>query len=1446
MLPAMTPLSRRIAQLRVLVPTFLVRFFENELTSGTDDLKTAFFGLLAVLAIPGFILPILMAYASAPIPAASGGGTDPAGWGWILIARYQGAEVLRVISRADKTFYLGFAMIASGIVSASAWSTLLVDRRDGLILGTMPVAPTTIVAAKLAALAAYVSIVAATMHALASFSFGSFLASGNTFGFAVRGMAAHFLASFAASVFVMMSVAAAQGLALAACGPRLFTRVSAALHVCLVALVLISLILLPTISGSVVSTLGGNGSPARSWILATPPLWFLGLYEQLLGTTNVTLLDLSRTAMISLAAIAAATLGAYPLAYRRLMIAVADQPAGGLRPSATAISIATTITGRDPDVRAVAQFFLTTLSRHHRHRLVMSSALGIAAAWGLPGWVSLAASPPAPTLGLLSWAVTTPLFLLIGLRVAALIPGDLRAAWIFDSRPPAWRQARHAVERTMFGMAVLPIVTVFVAAYWWMWGAQVALVHAVFSLAMGALVAQALLWRFDGVPCARPWNPASLGVSTSWPVYLAILLTITPALPGLELLLLGRPILGLCLAFYVLALAMRLRAEALRRGPVSTVDPMAVLASALMVGRESRDVDSGSSHERVSYRSQGFFEVYGTRAAWFDWHRIGVEIRRSSPFVVRDLRLALRRLRAAPIFTLFSVATLGCGIGVTTTVYSLVYSLLWAPPPIHEPDRVLELSGANGRRSAAFSWPDYQDLHDSLTTIRGLSATRAFRLPFVAGSVGESLFGETVNGEYFQTFGLRPVVGRLIQIADDEPNAPPVVVLSYPLWRLRFGMDPRAVGRLVKIDGRVYEIVGVAPQGFRGWDFSNLSRSPDVWVPFSTGPDEVRDSRGRANRDVPWLVVKGRLAPGRTVKEAKVELAALGRGLETTYPTRAAPGSPRPSWLGRRWSADPIRDRDDHGLSSLGSVFIGAVAVVLLIGCTNLANLALARGSAREHEVSVRRALGASRVDLVREQLVESGVVAIAGGFLAALIIRTFMTSLAMEIPAGPGRFVLLDPHLSVPVLVFAAGAGLCALVIFAVWPALQLTRTPIRDTLSTEGGTTPPHWRMHRRLIGWQVAASVALFLIAAACINVIVGRARHDPGVDVDRLAFAEIDFEINRYDPARTRATLETVLSFAAQRPEIASIAASGSLPFGAGLPGRWLAANEPVQFVPATSQIFSTLGVPVVRGRGFDARDTATTPLVAVVNNAFALRTFGTSDAVGRELVLSRAQGNQRADPPTRVAIVGVAADTDAGSFGSRENGVVYVPLAQHPQSRILLTARSSGDLRSTLAALRSVLRGANPDLVIERAETGSLFLAGPYVVLEFIAALITTLGALALLLAMTGLFGVVSHVVSRRTRELGVRLALGAGRHRIMRLVFIDGLRPVVDGLVIGLFAGAVCRSIIAATISGRVSAVDPIAFVIVPILFVATALCACYFPARRAARVDPNVALRQI
>jgi predicted permease len=711
--------------------------------------------------------------------------------------------------------------------------------------------------------------------------------------------------------------------------------------------------------------------------------------------------------------------------------------------------------------------------------------------------------------------------------------------------------------------------------------------------------------------------------------------------------------------------------------------------------------------------------------------------------------------------------------------------------------------------------------------------------------------------------------GRIIEPDDDRPDAERVVVLSYTLWRLRFGADPRVVGTIVRVNGDLYRVIGVAPRGFSGADLSNVGRAGAIWVPLQTASGEVpffRNGRRQTvrqlldagDRDARWLGIKARLAPGRTIEQASAEVRAIGRRVEGAFPTpRQGEANAPPILFGRRWSAD--EPRDDRPLAA-GRLFIALVGFVLLIGATNLANLALARGAAREHEIAVRRALGASRVDLIREHVVETAFVGLAAAGLAWLLVTALAKRLILEIPGRSDQFLLLEPLVSGPVIVFAAITGLAALLTAGLWPALQVTGSRLRAGLSTAGATTPPHWCLHRRLIQWQVAGSSALLFLAAACVSALMANARHAPGVEVDRLALADFSFSDNRFDRLRAREVIEAVLADVRRSPDVAAAAAAAELPFDGGRAARQVSAtrtDEPLapsadphrllQLVATTPELFRTLGVDVVRGRSFGPGDTAASSLVGVVNEAFARRLWGTADVTGRDFVLwpPRDERESGAQPFQRITIVGVASDTDAGVAGSREAGILYVPMDQHSISRAVFTVRAADDdPEAALAALRATIARAAPGLVLDEIGTGPRLLGRGTLMLTLVASIVTSIGGVALLLAMTGLFGIVSELVSRRMREFGVRSALGASQCGIVRLVLLDGIRPVLGGLALGAFAGAVVRSIIASTLSLPMRAVDSVEFVTVSALLIAAGAAACYWPARRAARADPAVALR--
>ena len=536
-------------QARALTRAFLARFFENEITSGTDDLKTSFFWLLSFLAVPGLFMPMTMAFT------------------WQLVAMMKGPEVLRVLTRGDKAFYLGFVMIATASITAIAWNSLLADRRDGLVLGVLPVRPLVIVAARLGALSLYVTLVGVAMNTLASLSFGLFLASGSTMAFAARGAVAHFIASVAASACVFLSVAGIQGVVLAALGPRIFSRLAPLMQLALVGLVVAGFLMLPAIDVSVVDTLAHRGHNVRPWILSTPPLWFLGLYEIVLGTSDPLFYDLATKAVLVTAAGLLATVCSYPLAYRRVMIAVVQEGSAGvasrLRSAARVLTLAT---GRASDIRAVSQFFLATVGRVERHRFIIAASVGVTIAWVMPGWMAMASSrPDAPGISLLSLSFSAMVFLIAGTAIAASMPADERSLWMFDVMPPRPAHARAALERTMVFFGVVPVLVVFLPLYAVLWGGMFAITHAMFLIVVGVFVVQLALRRQDGMPCTRPWDLQGLKLDRLWGAYLIGFIIYTTKLPDLELALYGHALATAVFLGIVGGAGVVLRFRSLRR-----------------------------------------------------------------------------------------------------------------------------------------------------------------------------------------------------------------------------------------------------------------------------------------------------------------------------------------------------------------------------------------------------------------------------------------------------------------------------------------------------------------------------------------------------------------------------------------------------------------------------------------------------------------------------------------------------------------------------------------------------------------------------------------------------------------------------------------------------------------------------------------------------------------
>jgi len=830
-----------------------------------------------------------------------------------------------------------------------------------------------------------------------------------------------------------------------------------------------------------------------------------------------------------------------------------------------------------------------------------------------------------------------------------------------------------------------------------------------------------------------------------------------------------------------------------------------------------------------------------------------------------DVLRAWRRLRRAPTFTIFSVLTLALGIGATTAIYSVVYAAILRPPDIPNVTEVANLyhsdpRGGSGLWSISFSRADLEDYRSAQTSFEFVAPWKRFRLPFSATGSTDFLMGEAVGGDYFSVVAIHASLGRVIQRNDDMPTAPRVMVLSDTLWRTRFGGDSKIVGRTVKLAGDTFEIVGVAPPAFRGVDMPNILPTA-AWIPLSaapaTSPGELTDRERRT------VLAKGRLKPGRTMEQAQAELLSIGNRLDIAYPIGGNVDSRlrAPSNVARRWFLMPAADVKMHESMDrlarpLAATIMVSVCLVLLVACTNVANLMLARSTARRHETAVRFALGATRWRIVREHLTEAALVTFMGGASAIVLAQVLIVRvLNAELPVVAGISVRIASEMNMPVAAAAVASTGLALIVFGLIPAFHGSRSRVREAIASDGQNgSLPRWRGRRGLIACQVTVSAGLVSIAVLCAQQLIVSARHDTGLDIQRLALVRLNLPPSRYDEGQARRLLDQVLDSARRLPGVESTALSSGFPIemGSSRGGEVAPTQEQLtggryDFMICTPAVFRTWGIPTVDGRTFNDRDTASSEPVVVLTQRLARSFFPHGSAVGHQILLRYQRSAGEPVPPIQtVTVVGVVADTDFGDRGNRGGGSLYLPWTQHYQQTMTVTVRTAGNPATLVDSLKRLVNRVDPDVPIMDAEAATSLGGAPSLIVRVGAVATGLLGGLALILAMAGLYGVLSEVVLRRTRELGIRMALGADSHRLRRMVLIDGTRPVVVGLGLGLGFGAILRVAFRPIFIRMLPAFDPIIFVVVPTAFIAAALIAAYLPARYASRVDPNVALRHL
>ena len=815
----------------------------------------------------------------------------------------------------------------------------------------------------------------------------------------------------------------------------------------------------------------------------------------------------------------------------------------------------------------------------------------------------------------------------------------------------------------------------------------------------------------------------------------------------------------------------------------------------------------------------------------------------------QDLRYAVRTLLKSPGFTTVAVLTLGLGVGANTAVFTLVNAALFRSPPGTRPHELVwvaatrdfpEQPGRPRSYRRRFSLPEYRDYAASVTSFSGLAAYQDVALALGSGGEPERINGMLVSGNYFQVLGLVPAAGRFFAPEEDRaPGAHPVVVLSHGLWRRRFGSAPGIVGSDLTVNGRHFMVVGVAPAGFVG---IQLGDPAELFMPLAmVGVAMPRSADLLEERNAGWLQIVGRLKPGVTSTAAGADVGTLAARLAKAYPEALEATSAEVTPLSG--GLDPSNRQEALPILLL---LMAVPAVVLLIACANVANLLLARAAGRRREIGIRLALGATRWRLLRQLLTESVLLALCAGAVGMLL-SFWLNDLLLAVSRAPTEIELaLKPD--VRVLAFTIAIAAITGVLFGLAPALGATRPDLVPALKEEGialGRRVRRSRLTGAFVVAQVALSLILLVTAGLFLRSLDKALNVDPGFDpINRIALS-FDLGIQGYTDRQRGTFYARLLERVRALPGVESASLASPLPLSGRMIGTAVslegvdpdAGAVPVSFAAMTPGYFATLGIPLVRGRDFSAGDGPGAPLVLVVNETLARRLWPDQDPLGRRLKL------YGRDEPLR-EVVGVAKDGKYDELTERPRNFLYLPERQRADlSDIALVVKTAGDPRPLAGALTAAVHELDPTLPIFRLETLEQSLVNRLDKERGASSLLGVFGTLALLLAALGLYGVMAYAVAQRTREIGIRVALGARQADVLRQFVGEGLRLAVVGVAIGLALSVALTRIIAQFLYG-VTATDAATFAAGAALLCVVAVAASWLPSRRAARVDPMVALR--
>lgn len=797
--------------------------------------------------------------------------------------------------------------------------------------------------------------------------------------------------------------------------------------------------------------------------------------------------------------------------------------------------------------------------------------------------------------------------------------------------------------------------------------------------------------------------------------------------------------------------------------------------------------------------------------------------------LAHDLRYAARQLRKSAGVTVVAVTTLALGIGATTAVFSVIDQVLLHPLPFPDSDRIVNVSqtfeglSTNDASPANFlDWVAQNQVFDEMAASRGWQGSLS------TGDRPERVNGSMTTPSFFPLFGLTPILGRGLQESDARPGSDHVVVLSYGLWQRYFTSDRAIVGRDIRLNGEQYHVVGVMPPAFSENEYGELL-VPSPWgVP--THP-LVPDQDPRQFRDRNYLQVWARLKPGVTMQQARVELDTIGRRLETQYPN--SNGEVGVTLL-------PLYEYIVGEIRPVLLVLLAAVVMVLLIGCANVANLLLARATARTKEISIRTALGASRSRLLRQLITESGLLGLAGGVLGLLLAVVTVPSLVAFSPPDIRDFKQIG--INWQVLAFSLLISIACGVLFGLIPALQSSRSRPNESLKEgERGSTAKRGRTRSVLVIAEVGLSLVLLVGAGLLVKSFARLMEVNVGFDPDHLLTFNLGLPSSS-DPARELAFYQQVMQRLQALPGVLAVGAVSRLPLAGGNSSRSFmvpgdAKGYSADIRVSTPDYFRAMRIPLLKGRNFSERDINSSLNLAVVNEALAHGVFPGQDPIGKQLT-------QFGPNNLTLTIIGVVGNVRHVGLDASPHSEIYQLLgqAQWPSMYVALRSATS-DPTSLTPSAQNVVLSVNKDVPLANVRTMQNLIANSVQRRKFSMFLLTIFAAVAVLLAAIGLYGVMSYSVAQRTQELGIRMALGARRPDVLALVLKHGMGLALLGIAVGTVAALAMTRLISGMLFG-ITATDPLTFAAVAVLLGAVAFLANYLPARRASKADPMVALR--